>query len=34
VRDIPFDIMLEAKNKDLALLKLRDDLAAMPLPSA
>ena len=34
VRDLPFDIMLEAKNKDLALLKLRADLAAMPLPSA
>jgi hypothetical protein len=32
VRDIPFDIMLEAKNKDLALLKLRADLAAMSLP--
>ena len=31
VRDLPFDIMLEAKNKDLALLKLRADLAAMPL---
>lgn len=34
VRDIPFDIMLEAKNKDLALLKLRADLAAMSPPFA
>lgn len=33
VREIPFDIMLEAKNKDLALLKLRADLAAMTLPA-
>lgn len=31
VRGIPFDIMLEAKNKDLALLKLQADLAALPL---
>lgn len=31
VRDLPFDIMLEAKHKDLALLKLRADLAALPL---
>jgi UV DNA damage endonuclease len=30
VRDLPFDIMLEAKAKDLALLKLRDDLNALP----
>ena len=33
VRDIPFDIMIEAKNKDLALLKLRADLAAHSLTS-
>jgi UV DNA damage endonuclease len=33
VREVPFDIMLEAKNKDLALLKLRADLAALPLDS-
>jgi UV DNA damage endonuclease len=29
LRDVPFDIMLEAKAKDLALLKLRRDLAAL-----
>jgi len=34
VADVPFDIMLEAKHKDLAVLKLRADLAAMPLPAA
>jgi UV DNA damage endonuclease len=34
VTDVPFDIMLEAKHKDLAVLKLRADLAAMPLPAA
>lgn len=34
VRDLPFDIMLEAKNKDLAVLKLRADLAAMRSPHA
>lgn len=28
VRDIGFDVMLEAKQKDVALLRLRDDLAA------
>lgn len=27
--DVPFDIMLEAKAKDLALLKLRRDLQAL-----
>ncbi len=32
VPDVPFDIMLEAKHKDLAVLKLRADLAALPLP--
>ncbi len=34
VRELPFDIMLEAKNKDLAVLKLRADLAALRLPPA
>ena len=34
VQDVPFDIMLEAKHKDLAVLKLRADLAAMPPPAA
>ena len=34
VQDVPFDIMLEAKHKDLAVLKLRADLAALPLPAA
>ena len=29
VRDIPFDIMLEAKEKDHAVLKLRDDLRTL-----
>jgi len=33
IQDVPFDIMLEAKHKDLAVLKLRADLAAMPLPT-
>lgn len=34
VRELPFDIMLEAKAKDLALLKLREDLAALPVSAA
>ncbi len=34
VPDVPFDIMLEAKHKDLAVLKLRADLAKMPVPAA
>lgn len=28
-----FDVMLEAKAKDIALLKLREQLAAMGLPA-
>jgi UV DNA damage endonuclease len=34
VPDLPFDIMLEAKAKDLALLKLRDDLAMVACPNS
>ncbi len=34
VPDVPFDIMLEAKHKDLAVLKLRADLATLSLPAA
>jgi UV DNA damage repair endonuclease len=34
VRGLPFDIMLEAKYKDLALLKLRADLASPPLTAS
>jgi UV DNA damage endonuclease len=34
VQGLAFDIMLEAKNKDLALLKLRADLAARHAPPA
>lgn len=30
VREIPFDIMLEAKEKDRAVLRLREDLRAQP----
>jgi UV DNA damage endonuclease len=35
VRDLPFDIMLEAKQKDLAALRLREELraAAAPVPA-
>jgi UV DNA damage endonuclease len=29
VLEVPFDVMCEAKAKDLAVLKLRDDLAQM-----
>lgn len=29
LRDVPFDVMLEAKAKDLALLRLRDDLRTL-----
>ena len=29
VQDIEFDVMLEAKQKDLAILRLREDLAAI-----
>ena len=34
IQGLPFDIMLEAKNKDLALRKLRADLAALRRPIA
>lgn len=34
VRGLAFDIMLEAKNKDLALLKLRAEIAALQAPCA
>jgi UV DNA damage repair endonuclease len=31
--DLEFDVMLEAKAKDLALLRLRDQVSARGLPS-